>query len=170
MCLCVLLCMFGLCGPPFRRTALPPSAGPPKNSRFFHSPATMFVLSFSLWGSGPSNVHVRALGLSCETPAEGPGASNTTKIQREDPQERKRTKMGAGEGKTSAKFWAPHPLGPPPFKAAHFGAPRPCFFVQFVTSYLFPVLFFCPVCHFLICSEYCFCLSRMHLFILSPFA
>ena len=61
----------------------------------------------------------RALGLSCETPAasgppglhtttrelqtytfDGPGASNTTKIPREDPQRgKKRTNFAAGEGK-----------------------------------------------------------------------
>ena len=79
-------------------------------------------------GTGPSNEHVWALGLSCETSAasgppglhttarelqtrtfEFPGASNTTKIPREDSQrETKRAKMGAGE-KKRAKFWAPHP-------------------------------------------------------------
>ena len=52
-----------------------------------------------------------------------PGASkNPTKIPRKDPQEREeRKKIVAGEGKKSAKFWAPHPSGPtlraPPFGA-----------------------------------------------------
>ena len=47
---------------------------------------------------------------------EGPGASNTTKIPREDPQrKREQTNMGSGRGKKkNAKFWAPHPSGPHP--------------------------------------------------------
>ena len=40
-------------------------------------------------------------------------ASNTTKITREDPEEREdRMKMVAGEGKKSVKFWPPHPSKP----------------------------------------------------------
>ena len=69
------------------RTALPmdrPSRGPPKISLFFPSPAAKFVLFFPLLGvvslnfggvfegPGPSNVHVWALWLSCETPAAPP--------------------------------------------------------------------------------------------------
>ena len=43
-----------------------------------------------------------------------PVFKNTTKIQREDPQRRKkRTNLLAGEGKKRAKFWAPHPSRPP---------------------------------------------------------
>ena len=43
---------------------------------------------------------------------ERPGASNTTKIQRKDPRRiTKRAKMVAGDGKKSAKFWAP-PFSP----------------------------------------------------------
>ena len=46
-----------------------------------------------------------------------PALPNTTKKPREDPQrETNRAKMEAGDGKKSAKFWAPtlrgHPLGP----------------------------------------------------------
>ena len=53
-------------------------------------------------------------GLSKTCTFERPGASNTTKIPREDTQrETKRAKMGAGERK-SAKFWAPRPSGPRP--------------------------------------------------------
>ena len=44
---------------------------------------------------------------------EGPGASNTTKIPREDPQREKGTKMGAREGK-KREILGPHPLGPHP--------------------------------------------------------
>ena len=85
-------------------------------------------------------VHVWARGLSCETPValgppglhtttrepkrahfRGPGASNTTKIPRKDPQEReRRMKIVAGEGNKSAKFWAP----PPPFTAPSFVVPK----------------------------------------------
>ena len=61
-------------------------------------------------------------GLSKTCTFERPGASNTTKIPREDTQrETKRAKMGAGEGK-NAKFWALRPSAPP-FKAPDFGAP-----------------------------------------------
>ena len=59
-----------------------------------------------------------ATGVSHDSPKaqtctfERPGASNTTKIPREDPQRgKKRTNFPAGEGKKSAKFWAPHPSG-----------------------------------------------------------
>ena len=56
--------------------------------------------------SGPPGFHTTARELQTCT-FKGPGASNTTKFPREDPQrERKRAKMGAGEGKKSAKFWA----------------------------------------------------------------
>ena len=52
---------------------------------------------------------------------QGPGSSNTTKIQRKDPQEREeRMKFPAGDGKKSAKFWASHPSGPHP---SPFGPP-----------------------------------------------
>ena len=51
---------------------------------------------------------------------ERPGASNTTKIPREDPQRgKKRTNFAAGQGKKSAKFGPPPLRGPtlrgPPF-------------------------------------------------------
>ena len=93
----------------------PPSAGPPKISRFFSSPATIFihsslslgVFSWNFGGvcwRGPSNVHVWAL-QTCAF--QGPCASNTRR-----PQEREeRKKIVAGEGKKSAKFWAPTLLG-----------------------------------------------------------
>ena len=51
-------------------------------------------------------------------PLEGPGASNTTKIPREDPRERERAKMGAGEGKKREI------LGPPP-SSPHAAGPHP---------------------------------------------
>ena len=97
-------------------------------------------------------MHVGAHWLSCETPAasgppglhmttrelqtrtfERPGASNTTKIPREDPQRgKKRMKFPVGEGKKRAKFWAPHPsrstfsgFGPPPLRAPTPSGPHP---------------------------------------------
>ena len=72
--------------------------------------------------SGPPGLHTTARELQTCT-YQGPGASNTTKIPRKDPQEREeRKKIVAEEGKKSAKFWAPtfrrpHPSGPPPFGA-----------------------------------------------------
>ena len=86
--------------------------------------------AFFAWRKRWMRMLVWALGLSCETPAasgppglhtttrelqtctfERPGASNTTKIPREDPQKgKKRTNFSAGEGKKS-----PPPFGPPPF-------------------------------------------------------
>ena len=60
---------------------------------------------------------------------ERPGASNTTKIPREDPERgKKRTNLVAGEWKKKARnfgpppFWVP-PFGPPPFGPPPFGPP-----------------------------------------------
>ena len=45
---------------------------------------------------------------------QGPGASNTTKIPRKDPQRKtKRAKMEQERGKKSTTFWAPPPFGAP---------------------------------------------------------
>ena len=58
-----------------------------------------------------------------------PAFNHTTKIQRNDPQERKKMKIVAGEEKKNAKFWTSHPSGPhpldplPPFGAQQSGAP-----------------------------------------------
>ena len=72
--------------------------------------------------SGPPGLHTTTRELQTCT-FEGPGASNTTKIAREDPQrETKRTIMGAGEEKI---------LGDPHFGALPFEAPSlqgPTFF------------------------------------------
>ena len=54
-----------------------------------------------------------------------PGASNTTKIPRENPQEtEERMNFPVGERKKSAKFWAPHPAGPHP-SGPHLEGPPP---------------------------------------------
>ena len=108
-----------------------PKDGEPKISRFF----TMFFLSSLSWGSfrgilvvflkagtmkcarlgsGPPGFHTTARELQTCT-FEGPGASNTTKIPREDPQRKReeRKKLVAGEGKKRAKFWAVRRRGGP---------------------------------------------------------
>ena len=66
-CVWCVVCSALSSGPP--PSAGPPSAGPPKISSFFHSPATMFILSSLSWGSsrgifvpGPSIDHFLALG------------------------------------------------------------------------------------------------------------
>ena len=81
-------------------------------------------------------MHVWALGLSCETPAasgppglahDSPRAQTCTFCLRvpalqkhhqnstsRHPERHKKSEMVAGEGKKSAKFWAPHPSGPHP--------------------------------------------------------
>ena len=68
---------------------------------------------------GPPGLHTTTRELQTHT-FQRPGASNTTKIPREDPPEREeRVKFPAEEKKKSAKFWASHPSGPPPLRA-HF--------------------------------------------------
>ena len=44
---------------------------------------------------------------------ERPGASNTTKIRREDPERYEKNENVHGKGKKSAKFWAPPPFRSP---------------------------------------------------------
>ena len=63
--------------------------------------------------TGPPGLHTTTRELQTRT-FERPGASNTTKIPRENPQrERRRNEISGGrEQKKSAKFWAPHPSGP----------------------------------------------------------
>ena len=90
--LCVMSCVFPTLRPtPVRRSSPPPdspSARPPKHFAFFFPfSRPIFALFVSLWRvfswnfgrvseeQGPSNVHVRALVLSCEAPAAlGAGA------------------------------------------------------------------------------------------------
>ena len=61
----------------------------------------------------PQGLHTTARELQTCT-FERPGASNTTKIQREDTQKgKKRTNFAAGEGKKRAKFWAVQGKGGP---------------------------------------------------------
>ena len=134
VCWCVCLGDRPLAGPP---SAGPPSVGPPSAAL------------------GPPGFHTTAQELqTCTFP--GPGASNTTKIPREDPRrEREKKNENEGEGKKSAKIWAPSTLRPHVFQVwAPYPAPPP----------LHPALsdpcFFCPVCHFSFCPK-CFFLSRL---------
>ena len=63
------------------------------------TPVTQEIVGKLQGELGTPNVHILF---------EGSGASNTTKIPRKRPKEReKRIKTVAGEGKKSAKFWAP---------------------------------------------------------------
>ena len=74
--------------------------------------------------SGPPGFHTTTRELQTCT-FQGPGASNTTKIPRKDPEKRGERKKIVTE-KKSAKFWAPRapdPSGPPPFWTPPFWAP-----------------------------------------------
>ena len=90
-------------GPPLCWTAPPldcSSAGLPKISR----------PGLHMTAREPKRAHLKALAFK-----------NTTKIQREDPQEREeRMKIVAG----GAKFLASHPLGPPPCGALTLRGPH----------------------------------------------
>ena len=100
-------------GPPLRWT---PSAKPPKISHFFFptppEPRKMGSRSVGPRRVGPG-FHTTVRELQTCT-FQVPGASNTTKIPREDLQEREeRKKNVAEEGKKKArKFWAPTLRGP----------------------------------------------------------
>ena len=162
----------------------PPSAGPLRRTTlfvtaqnfalFFSLPATIFILSSLSWGVLSLNfggvLKSRTLKLQTCT-FQGPGASKTPpKFHERTPKrEKKERKLWRG-GKKSAKFWAPHPSGPPtlpgPIPEA---GPHPSPTILGLGS-----CFFCPVCHFLFCpicrfflSRLCFFLSRMQFFILS---
>ena len=117
LCVCVAVCVWVVrtalspdrpsAVPRDRPSALPPSAGPPKNVALFSSPApNSFFLS--LWWSSRGILVVFL---------------KTTKIPREDAQEREERKtIVAGEGKKreilgSPPFGAPHPSEPSPFGA-----------------------------------------------------
>ena len=74
-------------------------------------------VSIHVRAMGPPGLHTTARELQTCT-FEGPGASNTTKIPREDPQRKtKRAKMGRERDKTARNFGLPtlrglHPSGP----------------------------------------------------------
>ena len=115
-----VVCVQDLGAPPEPPSPEPPSAGPRKISLFiFPSPATIFILSSLSWGCsremlvvfeapGPSNVHVWALGMSCETPAaSGPGRSGGGAVPRRagGPGEAGPGEGGPGEGGPGEGGW-----------------------------------------------------------------
>ena len=81
----------GPASPDSTPSARPPSAGPPK-----------------------MGLHTTARELQTCT-FEGPGFGSHQIHETTPPREEERMKTVAGRGKKSAKFWAPHPSGPPPF-------------------------------------------------------
>ena len=109
--------------PPLQRTTPPPDR--PKFRSFFSLSRRKFHSFFSLWGVFSLNfgavfegwgAQKNTFGLSKTRTFERPGASNTTKIPREDPpRERRKNEISSGREKKSAKFWAPPHFGPQPF-------------------------------------------------------
>ena len=101
-----------------------PSERREKRAFFVHVTDSSFLNNFRLKKKPPSGPE--AAGASHDNPEptfQGPGVSNSTKIQREDPEERdERKKIVVGEGK-NAQFWAPPTHWGPTFRAAAFRAP-----------------------------------------------
>ena len=105
------LVMFGAPGTALPGTALPGTAQ--NFALFFPSPAATFVLFFHSMGvfslnfgvfeaPGPSNVHVWALGLSCETPAAPPDRAAGARTRQ--PENSKRAHLSAPALQTPPKF------------------------------------------------------------------
>ena len=96
----------------------------PKFRAYFSSPATIFFLSSLSWECR------RGFTRQPEKSFQGPGASNTTKIPREDPNEREERKktVAREEKKKNAKFWAVHPSKPHTSGGGLISVPRalPC--------------------------------------------
>ena len=107
----------------------PPSARPPKISRFFPSPATNFVLFFSslcvfslifggVWKCGTLKCARLEFSGCCVKPR--PRRFQTPpKKHEKTPSETKRAKRG-GRRKKTAKFLGLPPFGAPPFRARFF--------------------------------------------------
>ena len=136
-CGCCGCCWFGLPRTTFRRTLPPPDR--PKFRSFSSFSRHRFAVSASLWVSSrwilvvfwrpePWNVHVWALGLSCETPAaprdRAAGARRSPRTPnvhiwaphrfkhhqnstRRHPERKEKNEFCGGTRKKSAKFWAP---------------------------------------------------------------
>ena len=145
-------------GPPLRWTAPPPDR-PKSRSFFSSLPPEISFFLLSLRGllvefwwcfrrPGRSYVHVWALWLLCETPAgsgpsglhtttrdlqtwtfQGPGASNTTKITREDPPEREEKNEFCCRRETKKReilgLPSQTPSGPNPFRPTFQGPTMP---------------------------------------------
>ena len=78
---------------------------------------SFFLLSFwfpfvEFWGEapGPSNVHVWALGLSCERPRR---FKHPQEFNGKTPKREKKERKLWREREKNAKFWAPPPFGAP---------------------------------------------------------
>ena len=142
---CVCLCVFGApgtrpCrGPPFPldrpkfRFFFPV---PPQNSFFSSLSGGVFSLNsgWCFWRPEPLNVHVWALGLSCETPAaptrpgrrgftrqpenskrahlSAPALQTPPKFHEKTPREGRKERILRRDREKSAKFWAPTLRGP----------------------------------------------------------
>ena len=144
VCCCVLLCVVVCCcvllvlvvgldpphptpdppTPPFRQTPLrrTPLRRTDQNfALFFPLPLPFRSFSLSLWcllvefGCSPG-FHTTTRELQTCT-FEGPGASNTTKIQQEDTRERQKARNGDGRGEKKREI-----LDLPPFGATLWGA------------------------------------------------
>ena len=100
-----------------RMPGTPPPSSPQKNRAFSPLPPQLSFFLHFFWGSSRGiwwcfwgrRGFTRQPENSKRAHFRAPGASNTTKIPRKDPQrERRKSENGAREGeKKSAKFWAP---------------------------------------------------------------
>ena len=86
-----------------------PEGGGPNISRFFPSPAPIFALFLSLWGSSRGILVVFEARVHSRVPA----LETPPKFHEKTPRERKRAKMGAGEGKKKGEILGgPAEVGP----------------------------------------------------------
>ena len=126
--LCVVVCVVG------SDSAGPPSAGALRRTAqnfalFLPFPATvsLFLALFEFWwcfeDQDPQMCTRGRRGFtgqpenSKRAHLSVPALQTPPKIPRENPPERHRnSETVAGEGRKSAKFWAPHPFGAPPFR------------------------------------------------------
>ena len=143
-------CVCGSCwwcgcwfGPPYA-----PSAGPPKISLFCFPSFRSFCLSLCVFSLNFGGVfegrdpEICTFGLSgCRVKPRRlrgrrgftrqpenskrahltpPALQTPQKFHEKTPRERQKEQKWGGRGKKSAKFWPPHPSGPPPFGAALF--------------------------------------------------
>ena len=69
----------------------------------------------------PPGLHTTTRELQLCT-FKGPGASNTTKIPREDPREREKARKWGREMEKKARNFGPPAFGPPPFEPPRCGA------------------------------------------------
>ena len=116
--------------PPLPQTALPRDAPPPDNLRRTtdspdRSPSLQKTTNFG------GVLKARALLQTCTFERSQP-SKNHQHSTRRPPEREERVKFPTGDGKKSAKFWAPPPptlrsphSRPPPFEPSPFGPPQP---------------------------------------------